>query len=88
MSKTLLSIMIEELTTVRLICRKESCSAVVEFPMENLDSKDMINCPFCGSVFQGNKTTNLKDLAIAVRELKKHTQQLGIEFIIPAKEGQ
>lgn len=86
MSRTLLGVMIDELTIVRLICQNSGCGAVTEFQVRQLETREYFNCPFCQHKFMEPRTSHFANLANAIRELTYLKDKLGVEFIIPEKE--
>ncbi len=86
MSKTLLSVMIEELETIRLICQNPDCRCVAEFKASKLEGAPYFQCQFCGVVFTEPDNKMLSDFVCSMKLLKNARKKLGVEFIIPAKE--
>jgi hypothetical protein len=89
MSKKLLAFLIEELDTVRLLCRTLGCAGAVEFSVVNLESLRELKCPACGATLciprAKLEDNSLMMLGAAIRNLKAVTDKLGVEFIIPEK---
>jgi hypothetical protein len=76
-----IQILLQDLKLIRLGCHKKGCEGVIEFPVENLDSRSRHTCPFCGAEYYGFTGQDpFKELAWVLRELKK--ANVRIEFVI------
>jgi hypothetical protein len=88
MSKKLLSFLLKELTTVRVICKGKfgqgDCQGIVEVPLEKIDH--LGDCPFCHRPFQDSADTvpRLKNLATAIRNMNEPavTGRYVLEFVL------
>lgn len=87
MSVTVLRILLQELEQVRLTCK--SCQSVVELNINSDNFRGIQICPLCRAKLIDNHSgrTALDSLSVALNEIKKATN-LGMEFVIPAKESQ
>jgi hypothetical protein len=89
MSEKLLKILLSELATARVICKK--CGrGIIEVPVDRLDTALMNGtCRFCNHPFLQRKAGGtledpLRDLRLAIEELRRMTD-LEIEFVLPDK---
>jgi hypothetical protein len=50
MTETTFKVLLQELTTARILCRKRGCKGVIELPIEQLGRLqfDVARCPVCG----------------------------------------
>lgn len=91
MSEHLLKVLLSELSTVRVVCKK--CGAVFEMPLDRLAAafrKTAQCCPFCGAGFhlfnpQGHAADVLGPFAQALADLQQ-AQNCDVEFVLPQKE--
>jgi hypothetical protein len=95
MSKHLLSFLLTELSTVRIICKgpkDKPCGAVVEVPLEKLSTyfqNTERKCPYCENIIaisdqRGNSRDAFGPFRDAVENLKQCSENFEVEFIIPA----
>jgi hypothetical protein len=82
----LLKIPLEDLKTVRVICRNAVCGAIVEVPVTKLEAMFKAGeCPVCRRQFIATGATgNLVDLGKVLDGLAEN-KALGIEFVIATK---
>lgn len=84
MSRHLLAILLTELQTVRVLCRKANCGAVFETPLAELARRRLVRCPICGADWdhQGGPGP-LAQLAEAMAEMARYDAQVvGVEFVM------
>jgi len=89
MSKHLLSIMLGELQTARLICKgkKGECGTVIEVPIMGSSEMVHIQCPNCSSIYREQHKEGMPDpLRNMELALKATHSNFDVEFIIPAKD--
>ncbi len=92
MSKHLLSIAIEELGTIRLICRFQDCGTITEVRVEKIPQSGNFLCPGCGKNFFENDLAKepllylSKGLSSLIASAKSDRKTKDIEFVIPAKD--
>ncbi len=67
MSKHLLSLMIDELKTVRIICRNGTCNCITEVPTLLLESATQLQCPACHRSLRDGPDDPLAMLGQAIR---------------------
>lgn len=83
MSKHLLSLMIEELKTIRIQCKRENCTGgIAEFDTSVLDSSTQLRCPTCNASLRGGSDDPLLMLGKAIRQLSDKGNKAAIEFVI------
>jgi hypothetical protein len=86
MSEKFLRIFLDELETIRIVCRNENCGAVIELKTSNLGKlMNSINCPLCRTTIQG-ADNHFAALASALEGLKLMGDKACIQFVIPAKD--
>jgi hypothetical protein len=91
MSETILKILLEELKTVRLVCK--ACNrGVIEVSIERFgEALNKGECRFCQTAFFPSSGPGAKDpfnsLRLAIADLLRE-DRLGIEFIIRQPEKQ
>ena len=90
MSKKLLSFLLSELTTLRLICLNPQCGMVVEMHINNLFNKDKLDrfhCKFCNAEFNpsGDETPPLGLFAQAIQKMRTDivAKKFDLEFVLP-----
>jgi hypothetical protein len=97
MSKELLSIFLDELATVRIVCQKSDCGAVTEVPLASLAKLFAIPkepvCPHCGQDFRiyqkaGTGVNPFPALAEAVANLLAIDGRVKLEFAIETKKAE
>lgn len=91
MSRKLLAFLLSELSTVRIKCVK--CKGIVE--VETVDQvvvmfsgPDDPKCPLCKQLLIGpgcGSNNPMRNLAVAVAELKKRSDTVEIEFVLADK---
>ena len=87
MSKKLLSFLLSELKTVRVICKRllpgdKPCGGIVEVTIERLGK--MTKCPLCnGDLVVNGGSQRLFNFAHVVRELLDDSPLFQLEFVIP-----
>jgi hypothetical protein len=88
MSEKLLKLLLSDLTSIRIVCRK--CGAAVEVPIDRLGNAGDVYCPGCPrdekTVLRYAKRDDLINLAAAITQLKQ-AKDVEIEFVVPEKEG-
>ena len=92
-SEEILRIWLEELATVRIVCRHDECGRVYEMPVGKLaEGKQDFKC-VCGTVLRlydkaaGAMTDGFADLAAAIAAIKK-ISAVRCEFVLPvSREG-
>lgn len=87
MSEKILRLLLDELTTVRLLCQNKGCGGVVEYPLERLRGKFQFAnaCPLCGTEFGGSGSP-IYDLAAAIDRVKDMGERVKVEFILADPE--
>lgn len=94
MSKTLLTLLLAELQTVRLVCRYKDpqnqgkeCGGIAEVPVDRLHA--LGKCSLCGTLFQreGDSHARFKDFADAARRLMEENGRVRVEFVLPVDDG-
>lgn len=95
MSKTTMkkniTIPVDELQTIRLVCKRPNCGGVAEIPTSRLaDVVGQVECPSCHQAFVvkqvgGNGIGGLKALGVSLDNLIG-TQDYEVEFVVSAPE--
>jgi hypothetical protein len=82
MSKHLLSFLLSELTTVRVICK--GCGVIVELPIHDLGTRFReAKCPLCNrELLARDDEDALRNLDNAILAIKKFTDRVEIEFVM------
>lgn len=87
MSQTSLRVLLDELTTARIICQHKrddgkTCGTVVEVPIAELTK--VHTCPRCQNSFQGEHSDdrNLSAFASAVKRTLASNERFKLEFDI------
>ena len=87
MSEKLLKLLLSDLRTIRIVCRK--CGAAVEIPIDCIGNTGEVFCPGCPTdkktVLRYAKRDDLVNLAAAIIGLKQ-AKDVEIEFVVPEKE--
>jgi hypothetical protein len=87
MSEKLLKLLLSDLNTIRIVCRK--CGAAVEVPIDRLGNAGDVFCPGCPSngktVLRSASGDDLGNLAAAIIRLKQ-VKDVEIEFVVPEKQ--
>ena len=95
MSKKLLSFLLSELSTIRLICKNQGCGAVAEMSLQDLATlthaggKATDLCAFCGQPFSlksrqaAPAPAPLWQLAQAVAQMRYIESLVDVEFVLP-----
>ncbi len=88
MSKKLLSFLLSELQTARVVCK--ACGVIVELPLAKLTDGGRgfaRKCVSCNADFDpaGNGAAIAK-LAVALTDLQKLASLVDLEFVIPAAD--
>ena len=81
---------LQELHTVRLICQKDGCNAVVELTISQLAKDQPSHCPVCGKtlVFSDHPSSaTLQQLAVAIEKAREPglAKLVKVEFVMPEK---
>ena len=87
MSKHVISFLIGELKTIRLICQWKDCGAVAEVTIDRLKQSKSLKCPFCNMPYEEGGNGPLRQLGLAIEELAA-TKGIGVEFILPGKTAE
>lgn len=90
MSKRLLSILLSELRTIRIRCKKCKAEATIECPVESVNRMfDQGGCRFCGEELRcpadDQNTPYLVTFAKALQRLNEDPN-FAIEFVVPVSE--
>jgi hypothetical protein len=87
MSKHLLSFLLSELETIRVICRHDSCRGIIELSIEDLARRQPTKCPFCNGDwdYRGDRGP-LAKYADAIADLKRCEKRMAVEFVLPVAE--
>ena len=88
MSKKLLTFLLSELTTVRVICRHAGCGAITEVPIDALQTMLGNECPVCRTRFLAQAPPHVQqatfaDLAKAINGIAANKDRVEIEFVLP-----
>lgn len=90
MSKHLLSFLLSELKTLRVICKQPGCGFVVEVGLERFlaNQSAFVQCRFCGKEFEGSTTGSLPlaQFATAIRAMSNAAERVDLEFILQEQE--
>jgi hypothetical protein len=91
MSRTLFAVLLSELNTLRLICKRKACSGVLEMSIEQFGVRPDFTCPACGGRI-GPETSDPhkrfnNNFAKAIEAIRSHHEQFDVEFIIPNSEA-
>jgi hypothetical protein len=93
MSETTLKFLIQELETVRIICKNEKCGAITEVKVKNIDRTFAdYKCPACHSTFfvKNSRSEKPDDFLEKLREaligLSCKENCFAVEFVIPVKD--
>jgi hypothetical protein len=89
MSKHLLSIMLNELQIVRLVCKGDhgKCGTVIEVPVKGSNEMECIQCPKCRLVYRHKDGSTVNDSLRNLESALRHQHDnFDIEFVIPAKD--
>lgn len=95
-SRKLVSFLLSELKTVRVICKSDGCRVVTELPMDQLVKRfggETVSCPHCGGFLCQSPPGNFFNLqkipinplfmlAHAAEEAAKPTARFDIEFVL------
>ena len=92
MPKSLLTFWLHELNTVRLVCQKSSCNAVVELTVAQLANVETSHCPVCSKphVYSDHKSAaRLQQLAIAIENARQSPMDelVKVEFVLSEKQN-
>ncbi len=90
MPKSLLTFWLHELNTVRLICQKGGCNAVVELTVAQLAKIQVSQCPVCSKphVYSDHEShARLQQLAVAIENARQSamSELVKVEFVMPEK---
>ena len=88
MTKQTRLVMLSELRTIRLVCRKKDCQTTIEIPLDKITRANANgSCPSCGTEFsvgyghEAEKNHPLHALADALRNLKyMDGENFAVEF--------
>lgn len=89
MSERLFKFLLSELKLIRIRCKYESCNAVVELPISDLETMpEIANCPVCKRAILPypelpKDLVRFSDFARAVRVLGNPKNPADIEFVLP-----
>lgn len=89
--KTTITIPVDELQTIRLVCKRANCGGVAEIPTSRLAGLvGQVECPSCHLAFVvkqigGDGIGGLKALGVSLDNLIG-TQDYEVEFVVPAAE--
>jgi hypothetical protein len=92
MSKQLLSFLLSELKTVRILCRHPKCGATTEFDISRVDNVMAdFACPVChqkAMLADGDATTenHFRSLQAAIDGIDRARARFGVEFVLPVAE--
>ena len=87
MSKHLLSFLLSELKTVRILCQNEACRAILEMPISEVARfVSGGQCPFCQRQFRVVNENTLVTLAEAIKNLQSIKDKVQVEFVLPVEE--
>jgi hypothetical protein len=87
----MLTVLLSELTTVRLVCLNGSCGAVVELNLKRLAALDQrYHCPVCRTMIQDDEgkqeekrpLNHFADMANGLRGLDDLKGKVRVEFIV------
>jgi hypothetical protein len=88
MSKTLLSILLSELKTIRIVCN--NCKTIVEVPLEKMKNAGNVLCPGCPStgktVLSPASGSTVIALANAIIQAQVMTD-VTLELSVPDESG-
>lgn len=88
MTETTLKILLSELTTVRIRCRKGTCRGVVEVPTDDLVklTRNSATCPICSEALVTTRDAHLDQLPSLGRAIKAVLalkDECVLEFSVP-----
>lgn len=91
MSEKLLKFLLSELKIIRIVCKKDTCGAILELPLRQAGRRHQhFECPVCGTDFRADasdKRNHLEELADAVKRLEGAlNDRVGIELVLPGEE--
>ena len=93
MSRKFLAFLLNELTTLRLRCKKCRSQATVEVPIDRFNRLDRTHeegrCQLCGEPFFQNepdRANYLKMLADALDGMKRVKELVEVEFVVPVDD--
>lgn len=92
MSERLLKFLLAELTTLRIRCKRSTCTGVIEMGVSQLGNLSLSEkCPVCGQMFDFRETIGtvernyLQELGKVIDKLNAGKNQ-AIEFVLTEKE--
>lgn len=91
MSEHILKILLSELSTIRIRCKKCRTHGTLEMPVARLDRIGEYRCPMCLEPFwkdQADKNNHLIGLQEAIEGLAEDADRIEVEFVIPAPTTQ
>jgi CRISPR/Cas system-associated protein Csm6 len=93
MSESVLKILLEELTTIQVVCLTKNladgsvCNTVIEVSLEQLEKVDasasQVRCPICNAVLHASHFGGLGELARSISKMVKRKADIGVRFVIP-----
>lgn len=87
MKKTI-TIPVQELQTIRLVCKRPNCGGVAEFPTSKLAAAVGLECPSCHQAFVAKQIggiSGLKALGMGIDSVSGDPNY-EVEFVVPAPE--
>jgi hypothetical protein len=86
MSEKLLKLLLSELSTIRVHCKKCRSNATIELPVDRIDRLfDKWECPICNEPFRKDKVDSanyLTMLAKAIEGIKEAADKVEIAFVV------
>lgn len=77
---------LDELKTVRVICREKGCGSVVEIPLELVEEKYRSGkCPVCQRALHPEQSNHIVELARAILGAVAAKEKYQIEFVLPVE---
>ena len=85
MAEKIIKVPLDELQTIRFICKRQGCGGVVEFPTARLTGPVGLTCPSCNQPFpvsQIGSIGGLRALGMAITNLTGNND-FEVEFVVP-----